>query len=58
MKQHLFATLAALAALATTAQAHEGHGMPGASHWHASDAVGCAVLAAVVAAALWSTRRK
>jgi hypothetical protein len=58
MKQFLMATLAGLAAVVTSAQAHEGHGMPGALHWHATDSVGYVVLAAVVAAALWSTRRK
>jgi hypothetical protein len=58
MKQILSATLASLAAFAGSAQAHEGHGLPGVSHWHASDAMGYGVLAAVVAAALWSTRRK
>jgi hypothetical protein len=55
MKQFLIAPLAALAGLA---QAHEGHGLPGASHWHASDTVGYVVLVAVIAAAWWSTRRK
>jgi hypothetical protein len=58
MKQILTAALAGLAAFAGSAQAHEGHGLPGVAHWHASDAVGYVVLAAVVAAALWSTRRK
>ena len=55
MKHSLTALLAVAAGLA---QAHEGHGLPGVSHWHASDSVGYVVLAAVVAAALWSTRRK
>ena len=58
MKQALMTALAGLSALATSAQAHEGHGLPGASHWHSTDAIGYVVLAAVVAAALWSTRRK
>jgi hypothetical protein len=45
--------LAAGAALAaTTARAHEGHGLPGPSHWHATDAVGL-VLAVAVAAGAW-----
>ena len=55
MKHSLTALLVAAAGLT---QAHEGHGLPGVSHWHASDSVGYVVLAAVVAAALWSTRRK
>jgi hypothetical protein len=55
MKHFLTATLAALTSLA---QAHEGHGLPGVSHWHDSDAFGYTVLVAVMAAAWWSTRRK
>ncbi len=38
------------------AQAHEGHGLPGASHWHATDAAW--LLAAVAVAGLWLARRK
>lgn len=34
--------------------AHEGHGMPGLSHWHATDAIVWVIIAAVVAAAIWS----
>ena len=55
MKQFLIAPLAALAGLA---HAHEGHGLSGASHWHASDTLGYVVLAVVVGAAWWSARRK
>ncbi|WP_156901237.1 hypothetical protein [Azohydromonas australica] len=58
MKQLLTATWAGLATIATSVQAHEGHGLPGASHWHASDTVGYTVLVAVIAVAWWSTRRK
>jgi hypothetical protein len=32
--------------------AHEDHGLEG-SHWHATDAVGFVVLAALVALAIW-----
>lgn len=32
------------------AQAHEGHGAPGATHWHASDAL---VFAAVAVGMVW-----
>lgn len=39
------------------AQAHEGHGLPGAGHWHGTDVLGY-VLIAVIAATLWYTRRK
>ncbi|WP_157263761.1 hypothetical protein [Azohydromonas aeria] len=59
MKHSLKAIFAAaLGGAAGLAQAHEGHGLPGVSHWHAGDTFGYVVLAAVVAAALWSTRRK
>ena len=39
-------------------QAHEGHGLSGLSHWHASDAL--MLLSGVAAAALglWLVRRK
>ena len=51
--------LAAAAALtATRAQAHEGHGLPGASHWHATDALGLVLVVALAAGAWWWTRRK
>jgi hypothetical protein len=45
------ATLTALAA-----QAHEGHGLPGASHWHATDAWGLLAVGALVALAIWLSR--
>ena len=51
--------LAALSALAgAAAQAHEGHGLINPSHWHATDAVGFAVVAIGVVAVLWSRRGK
>ena len=55
--------LPAAAAVATLAghglaQAHEGHGLPGAAHWHASDALLYLGVAVAVAAGLWFTRRK
>ncbi len=34
------------------AQAHEGHGLPGSVHWHATDVLGFIGLA-LVAAAVW-----
>jgi hypothetical protein len=43
--------------LCTAAQAHEGHGLPGSSHWHATDTL-LLIGAAAVAAALWWSRRK
>ena len=51
--------LAAAAALtATWAQAHEGHGLPGSSHWHATDVVGLVLVLALAAGAAWWIRRK
>ncbi len=38
---------------ALPAWAHEGHGMPGFAHWHASDVLGFVAVAAVVAAVIW-----
>jgi len=46
-----------IASVAPLALAHEGHGLP-APHWHATDTLGFVVLALIVAAALWASRRK
>jgi hypothetical protein len=54
MKQLLLGLLA----VAGTAVAHEGHGLPGAVHWHASDTTGFLIVAAIAAAVLWLARRK
>ncbi|MEY4754378.1 MAG: hypothetical protein RJA44_2053 [Pseudomonadota bacterium] len=43
--------------LSAAAQAHEGHGLPGASHWHSTDVIGY-TLALGILAALWMTRGK
>ena len=43
-------------ALAAPAFAHEGHGIAGDSHWHATDTVGLLLVAAVAAAAWWYSR--
>jgi hypothetical protein len=40
------------------AHAHEGHGLPGTSHWHAADAWLMFAAAAVVVALLVWARRK
>jgi hypothetical protein len=50
MKKLLWATL-----LLTQgwAQAHEGHGMVGASHWHGTDVAGFVLAVLVVAALIW-----
>lgn len=53
----LAAALLTSAALLDAATAHEGHGLPGASHWHPTDVIGY-VIAAGIVAALWFTRRK
>jgi hypothetical protein len=53
-KLHLL--LGALLPLA--AKAHEGHGLPGASHWHATDTVGLLVVVALAAGAWLLTRLK
>ena len=54
MKKHFL--VGASLACANLAQAHEGHGMPGLSHWHASDVL--LALGAVAALGLWLARRK
>jgi hypothetical protein len=38
---------------ALPAWAHEGHGMPGLTHWHASDVLGFAIIIGLIAAAIW-----
>ena len=54
MNKHLFAL--ALLAAPGLALAHGGHGLPGLSHWHATDTA--LVLAAAAALGLWLLRRK
>ena len=53
----LIATLAALLSTGA-AQAHEGHGLPGISHWHSTDVLGFIAVAALVAGVLWFKGRK
>jgi hypothetical protein len=50
----LFATVAVSAA--ALAQAHSGHGAATAAHWHATDAWGLLLIAAVIGVALWMRR--
>jgi hypothetical protein len=38
------------------ALAHEGHGLTGAAHWHATDTVGLLVVGGLVTLAVWWTR--
>jgi hypothetical protein len=60
MKRFIQRTAFSLAstALMTAAQAHEGHGLEGASHWHSTDAWGFMAAGALVAAILWMKGRK
>ena len=46
----------ALLAAATSALAHEGHGIEGASHWHATDTFGLLLVAGAAALAWWFSR--
>jgi hypothetical protein len=50
--------LASLVAAPGVALAHEGHGMPNALHFHASDAWGFAMLAAVAVAVFFIAKKK
>ena len=58
MKARLLARLgaASLSCTACLALAHEGHGIEGASHWHATDTLGLLVGTVVVGLAVWFTR--
>ena len=61
MQNKFSLTLKLIAALAlptatTAVFAHNGHGLEG-SHWHATDAGSFVVLGAVVALAVWLSRR-
>jgi hypothetical protein len=52
----LFALSAVATFISFNAQAHEGHGMPGVSHWHAGD-TSLWLVGAAVAVGLWLARR-
>ena len=41
---------------ATTVFAHDGHGLTG-GHWHATDALGFVAVAAMIALAIWLSRK-
>ena len=43
----------ALTTLTQNAFAHDGHGLGGTHHWHATDALGFVVAAALVAVAVY-----
>ena len=42
---------------ASAVGAHDGHGMPGASHWHVSDLMGFALALAIVIGMIWFNGR-
>jgi hypothetical protein len=52
------ALAALLALLPLAASAHEGHGLPGPSHWHATDTLGLLLVVALAAGAWLLNRRK
>ena len=43
----------ALLHMATPALAHDGHGLPGASHWHAIDTWGFVGMAVALVVSIW-----
>ena len=51
-----FIAASALFNLATAALAHDGHGLSGA-HWHATDALGFVAVSAVIAVAIWLSKK-
>jgi hypothetical protein len=44
--------------LPLAANAHEGHGIEGVSHWHATDVWGLMALATALAIGIWLSGRK
>ena len=52
MKKIAFTLSLAFSQLASNAVAHDGHGL-GGPHWHATDALGFVVAAALIAAAFY-----
>ena len=55
MKKSILAAGAVLCA-ASSAFAHEGHGLAGASHWHATDTLGLLLVTGAAALAWWFSR--
>ncbi len=51
-------SLLLLALPSLPALAHEGHHLPGAHHWHATDVFGYVALAVVIGLAWWLSGRK
>jgi hypothetical protein len=56
MKKFILTISLALTQLANTAMAHDGHGL-GGIHWHATDALGFVIAAALVAAAFYFSKK-
>ncbi len=46
-------SLMLVSAIGTAALAHDGHGLGGSTHWHASDALGFVIAAALLAVAVY-----
>lgn len=57
MKHTILILTAGLLAV-QTAHAHEGHGLPGISHWHSTDVLGFIAVAALIAGVVWFKGRK
>ena len=47
-----------LSAAVAPVLAHEGHGLPGFAHWHATDTLGWIAAAVAAGALAWWLRRK
>ena len=58
MKQFTTKSIAvyALGMVATAVFAHDGHGLAG-MHWHATDTLGFIAVAAMLAVAIWLSRK-
>ena len=57
MKNTTRSALLLLAASASQAWAHGGHGMPGETHWHATDTAGLALVIGGALLAWWLAGR-
>jgi hypothetical protein len=47
-----------LLVIPAAAHAHEGHGLPGISHWHGTDVLGFVAAGALVVGLIWLHGRK